>query len=201
MAPEPDIYDVIEADNTAMERVAKSRAAASVANSTPTHSSNHSIIGRGILKRGKSSRRPGGSDSGRTRAGFSDVKSVSRCVCVCVFFCRAIFCEAAGVRKKSPVLSFSKNIPLFFFNEGQENASRKLGNADLARESCGLDPAGGVGAVGSFLPSMIQRTNRSDFRGPLTYGAPTKLLEHVPHDSKAGLVLECVPLPRLGRPM
>lgn len=78
MAPEPDIYDVIEADNTAMERVAKSRAAASVANSTPTHSSNHSIIGRGILKRGKSSRRPG-SDS--VRAGFSDVKSVSRCVC------------------------------------------------------------------------------------------------------------------------
>eukprot|EP00752_Nemacystus_decipiens_P009511 g8502.t1 len=75
MAPEPDIYDVIEADNTAMERVAKSRAAASVANSTPTHSSNHSIIGRGILKRGKSSRRPG-SDS--VRAGFSDVKSVSR---------------------------------------------------------------------------------------------------------------------------
>lgn len=88
MAPEPDIYDVIEADNTAMERVAKSRAAVSVANSTPTHSSNHSIIGRGILKRGKSSRRPG-SDSGRTRAGFSDVKSVSRYACVCA--CRAFF--------------------------------------------------------------------------------------------------------------
>lgn len=115
MAPEPDIYDVIEADNTAMERVAKSRAAASVANSTPTHSSNHSIIGRGILKRGKSSRRPGGSDSGRTRAGFSDVKSVSRCVCVCVFFCRAIFCEAAGVEKKKPsVVFFQKYSPIFF---------------------------------------------------------------------------------------
>ncbi|CAB1103979.1 GT2 [Ectocarpus sp. CCAP 1310/34] len=74
VAQEPDIYDVIEADNTAMERVTRSKAR-DIANSTPTHSSNHSIIGRGILKRGKSSRRPG-SDS--VRAGFSDVKSVSR---------------------------------------------------------------------------------------------------------------------------
>ncbi|CAM9415618.1 unnamed protein product [Ectocarpus sp. 4 AP-2014] len=57
-----------------MERVTTSKAR-DIANSTPTHSSNHSIIGRGILKRGKSSRRPG-SDS--VRAGFSDVKSVSR---------------------------------------------------------------------------------------------------------------------------
>lgn len=76
-AQEPDIYDVIEADNTAMERITKSKAR-DIANSTPTHSSNHSIIGRGILKRGKSSRRPG-SDS--VRAGFSDVKSVSRSGC------------------------------------------------------------------------------------------------------------------------
>lgn len=76
---EPDIYDVIEADNTAMERVAKSKAR-DIANSTPTHSSNHSIIGRGsrgILKRGKSSRRGPGSDSVGD-VGFSDVKSVSR---------------------------------------------------------------------------------------------------------------------------
>lgn len=77
MAPEPDIYDVIEADNTAMERVIKSKAR-ELAASTPTHSSNHSMTGRGlsrgILKRGKS-RRPG-SDS--IHAGFSDVKSVSR---------------------------------------------------------------------------------------------------------------------------
>lgn len=80
---EPDIYDVIEADNTAMERVAKSKAR-DIANSTPTHSSNHSIIGRGsrgILKRGKSSRRGPGSDSVGD-VGFSDVKSVSRCVFV-----------------------------------------------------------------------------------------------------------------------
>lgn len=75
MAPEPDIYDVIEADNTAMERVVKSKTRDM--SSTPTHSSNHSIIGRGsrgILKRGKSRR--AGSDS--IHAGFSDVKSVSR---------------------------------------------------------------------------------------------------------------------------
>lgn len=71
-AGEPDIYDVIEAENTAMERVPKSKPR-DIANSTPTHSSNHSIIGRGILKRGKS-RRP----SSEVRAGFSDVKSVSR---------------------------------------------------------------------------------------------------------------------------
>lgn len=71
-APVPDIYDVIEAENTAMERVPKAKPR-DIANSTPTHSSNHSIIGRGILKRGKS-RRPGS----EVRAGFSDVKSVSR---------------------------------------------------------------------------------------------------------------------------
>lgn len=79
---EPDIYDIIEADNTAMERVAKAKAreAAAAAASTPTHSSNQSALGRslsrGILKRGKGNRRAG---SDTVHAGFSDVKSVSRC--------------------------------------------------------------------------------------------------------------------------
>lgn len=75
---EPDIYDVIEADNTAMERVARAKAREASA-STPTHSSNHSVLSRGlsrgILKRGKGPRRPG---SDTVHAGFSDVKSVSR---------------------------------------------------------------------------------------------------------------------------
>lgn len=81
---EPDIYDIIEADNTAMEKVAKAKkkaAEAAAASGTPTHSGTHSSFGRnlsrGILKRGKGSRRPG-SDTVRSRAGFSDVKSVSR---------------------------------------------------------------------------------------------------------------------------
>lgn len=81
---EPDIYDIIEADNTAMERVAKAKAreaaAAAAAATTPTHSSNQSALGRslsrGILKRGKGNRRAG---SDTVHAGFSDVKSVSRC--------------------------------------------------------------------------------------------------------------------------
>lgn len=83
---EPDIYDIIEADNTAMEKVAKARkkaAEAAAASGTPTYSGTHSSLGRslsrGILKRGKGSRRPG-SDTVRSRAGFSDVKSVSRYV-------------------------------------------------------------------------------------------------------------------------
>ena len=83
MTLEPDIYDIIEADNTAMERVHKSKAR-EIANSTPTHSSNTSMIGRGlsrgILKRGKTRRQGGDS----IHAGFSDVKSVSRCVSSCV---------------------------------------------------------------------------------------------------------------------
>lgn len=80
MTPEPDIYDIIEADNTAMERVHKSKVR-EMATSTPTHSSNTSMIGRGlsrgILKRGKTRRQGGDS----IHAGFSDVKSVSRWVC------------------------------------------------------------------------------------------------------------------------
>lgn len=82
---EPDIYDIIEADNTAMERVAraKTRKTTPETGGTPTYSGNNSSLGRslsrGILKRGKGSRRPG-SDTVRSRAGFSDVKSVSRYV-------------------------------------------------------------------------------------------------------------------------